>query len=51
MTRFRAIDLRAVGASLAEATASLAAAIDEPGSGPGAGLEQGPAGHQPGGPE
>jgi hypothetical protein len=47
----RAIDLLAVGVCLAEANASLASAIQEPGSGPAAGPEQFTVRHQPGWPE
>jgi len=47
----RAIDLLAVGVCLAEATASLAAAIQEPGDGPVARPEQVTVRHQPGWPE
>ena len=47
----RAIDLLAVGVCLAEANASLAAVIQEPGSGPAAGPEQVTVRHQPGWPE
>jgi hypothetical protein len=47
----RAIDLLAVGVCLAEATASLDAAIQEPGSEPAAGPEQAPARHPTGRPE
>jgi len=49
--RRRAIDLQAVGASLAEVTADLTAAIQETGSGDAPGPEQEPARHQPGDPE
>jgi hypothetical protein len=47
----RAIDLLAVGVCLAEANASLAAAIQEPGNGPAARPEQVIVRHQPGRPE
>jgi hypothetical protein len=49
--RHRAIDLLAVGVCLAEANASLAAAILEPGDGPTAGPGQVAVRHQPGWPE
>jgi hypothetical protein len=49
--RHRAIDLLAVGVYLAEANASLAAAILQPGDGPTAGPGQVAVRHQPGWPE
>ena len=49
--RHRAIDLQAVSASLAEATGSLTAAVQEPRNGATPGPEHGPSRHQPGAPE